>query len=388
MANSLKNIAWTRLGFESVLIVVSILFAFAIDRWWSDRQDSIEEQSLLRQLETEFEENVLKLAERRVGHEEARAAGLRLLSVMGPDAEIGDLGIENARDAFIDLLYRYTFDPGTGALSAIIHSGKLDLISSEELRTNLAAWPARYRDLSEDELWVIALSQDRLSPYYDEFATIRNFSPVLADIRPSAFPEDVETMLRDRKFENIRLAREYVAQFDYRPAKCEKTYRVVVLHKDLEVFRGQQKLFDKERCFFYITNIPKLSPAEVVQQANGRCNQENHIEQLKNGVPALTAPLDNLVSNGAYMVMAALAWSLKAWAALLLPEQGRWHEQHHHEKQTLLRMDFATFRNAILNIPAQIVRTGRKIIYRLLSWNRWQGVFFRLLDQLALPLRC
>jgi hypothetical protein len=51
-------------------------------------------------------------------------------------------------------------------------------------------------------------------------------------------------------------------------------------------------------------------------------------------------------------------------------------------------MDFATFRNALLNIPAQIVRTGRRIIYRLLAWNPWQGAFFRLLDQLALPLRC
>ena len=39
-------------------------------------------------------------------------------------------------------------------------------------------------------------------------------------------------------------------------------------------------------------------------------------------------------------------------------------------------------------IPAQIVRTGRRIVYRLLAWNPWQHVFFRLLDQLARPLRC
>jgi hypothetical protein len=88
------------------------------------------------------------------------------------------------------------------------------------------------------------------------------------------------------------------------------------------------------------------------------------------------------------MVMAALAWSLKAWAALLLPVHPRWQERHRQEKQTLLRMDFATFRNAWMNIPAQIVRTGRRIIYRLLAWNPWQNAFYRLLDQLALPLRC
>ena len=111
-------------------------------------------------------------------------------------------------------------------------------------------------------------------------------------------------------------------------------------------------------------------------------------QQQKNGVRALTAPLDNLLSNWAYMVIASLAWSLKAWAALLLPVNGRWKERHKGEKRRLLRMDFATFRNAMINIPAQIIRTGGKIVYRLLSWNPWQHVFFRLADRLRLPLRC
>jgi len=142
------------------------------------------------------------------------------------------------------------------------------------------------------------------------------------------------------------------------------------------------------RCFFYITNDWESAVEEIVFEANGRCNQENLIEQQKNGVCALTAPLDNLESNWAYMVMASLAWTFKAWAALLLPVQGRWREQHETEKRKLLRMDFATFRNALINVPAQIVRTSRRIIYRFLSWNPWQRVFFRLLDAFRLPLRC
>ena len=98
--------------------------------------------------------------------------------------------------------------------------------------------------------------------------------------------------------------------------------------------------------------------------------------------------MDNLLSNWAYMVMGSLAWSLKAWLALILPEEGRWQEKHREEKYKLLRMEFATFRHAIINIPAQIVRTGRKIVCRLLAWNPWQHVFFRLLDQLNQPLHC
>jgi len=126
----------------------------------------------------------------------------------------------------------------------------------------------------------------------------------------------------------------------------------------------------------------------VVRCANERCDQENVIEQLKNGVNALRVPLYDLVSNWAYMVMTSLAWSLKAWAALLLPEQGREKAKHRAEKQRLLRMDFATFRNAWINIPPQIVRTSRRIVYRLLAWNPWQAAFFRLWDVLNRPLRC
>ena len=171
-------------------------------------------------------------------------------------------------------------------------------------------------------------------------------------------------------------------------SKCDKTYRVVVSWKDLVVTKGQMKLFNDAKCFFYIINDWDAPAEEIVFTANGRCDQENLIGQLKSGVRSLSAPVDNLTSNWAYMVMASLAWSLKAWAALSLPEQGRWKEKHADEKQKLLRMDFATFRRAVIQVPAQIVRNGRRIIYRLLSWNPWQHVFFRFLDQLRLPLRC
>ena len=197
-----------------------------------------------------------------------------------------------------------------------------------------------------------------------------------------------ERVVRDREFINIRLADEYVAEFPYRPTKCRRTYRVVVVWKDLKVTQGQQYLFDKTLCFFYITNDHTRSAEDIVFDANKRCNQENLIAQLKSGVHSFTAPLDSLNSNWAYMVIASLAWSLKAWAALLVPVHPRWKEQHEEQKRTLLRMDFSTFRNAMLNIPAQIIRTSRRIIYRMLGWSPWQTVFFRLLDAINRPLRC
>src|SRR5260370_30757617 len=121
---------------------------------------------------------------------------------------------------------------------------------------------------------------------------------------------------------------------------------------------------------------------QAVLTANGRCNQENLIAQLQAGVDALTTPVDDLMSNWAWRVRGSLAWSLKAWAALLVPESPRHAAKHRAQKRTLLRMEFRTFCAAMIEMPCQIVQGGRRLVYRLLSWNPWQGVFLRLVERL------
>ena len=201
-------------------------------------------------------------------------------------------------------------------------------------------------------------------------------------------PENVkEPIIKEREFKNLRLVREDVAEFAYQPTACRQAYRVVVVRKNLSVEKGERKLFDDVRYFFYITNLSRESPQEIVLLANDRCQQENLIEQLKNGTHALNMPVDNLISNWAYMVMAALAWNLKAWLALALPETpGPWRERHQAQKSQLLGMEFKTFLNALIRRPCQILQTGRRIVYRLLSWNPWQGVFLRLVETVRRPL--
>jgi Transposase DDE domain group 1 len=191
-----------------------------------------------------------------------------------------------------------------------------------------------------------------------------------------------EQVVRQRRFATLKLLGEEVAEFDYAPVACEKAYRVIVLRKKLVVEKGQMWLFEPDRYFSYITNDRTTPAPEIVFLANDRCDQENLIGQLKGGVKAMSMPVDSLVSNWAYMVMASLAWSLKAWATLLVPEHGRWAERHRAEKRSLLRMEFSTFRVALIQVPCQIVRTSRRIVYRLLAWNPWQGVFLRLVERL------
>ena len=214
---------------------------------------------------------------------------------------------------------------------------------------------------------------------------------------PRARPENVkERIVRERQFENIRLQSEQVAEVGYRPTKCRKTYRLIVLRKNLTMEKGEQALFDDVKYFFYLSNQNDLWPQGVVGQANRRCNQENLIEQLKNGARAMDMPVDNLLSNWAYMVMASLAWTLKAWFALTLPTTGRWAEKYQEQKESLLKMEFKGFLNALMRLPCQVVRTGHRIVYRLLSWNPWLEVLLRGVDTLRervvgvvhYPLRC
>jgi len=129
-----------------------------------------------------------------------------------------------------------------------------------------------------------------------------------------------QSIVEARGFADIRLVDEWVAEFNYRPAACQKAYRLVVIRKNLHVRDKQGRLIDDYRYFFYITNDRDHSAAEIVFSANDRCNQENLHAQLKGGVRALTAPVKNLLSNLTYMVMTALAWNLKAWYAVMLPE--------------------------------------------------------------------
>ena len=202
---------------------------------------------------------------------------------------------------------------------------------------------------------------------------------------PRTKPERVkENVVVRREFKNIVLNSEDVTEFDYKPTACQKSYRMIVVRKNLSVEKGEWVLFDDIRYFFYITNDRDSTVSEVVFSCNDRCNQENVIEQMKNGPRAFRAPLDNLYSNWAYMVMVSLAWTLKAWSALWLPETGRWKERRRAEKQTLLRMEFRTFVNTLIRVPCQIVKTGRCIVYRVLSWNDSQPVFWRMVE----VLRC
>ena len=214
------------------------------------------------------------------------------------------------------------------------------------------------------------------------FCLLERPVPPIKTVPRQRSPRHKARIVQERGFETIHSLEEMVAEFAYRPVACDRDYRLIVLRKKLAIEKRVVRIREEYRYFFFITNDREMPADQAVLTAGVRCDQENLVAQLKGGVHALTTPVDNLVSNWAYMVMASLAWSLKAWAALLVPETPRHAREHRIQKRTLLRMEFKTFRAAMIEIPCQIVRSGRRLVYRLLSWNPWQGVFLRLVERL------
>jgi len=170
-----------------------------------------------------------------------------------------------------------------------------------------------------------------------------------------------EHIVKEREYLNLRLNYEDIAEFDYQPGKCSRPYRVIALRKNISKMKGEDALIDEIRYFFYITTRRDLSATEIVYCANERCDQENIIEQLKNGVNAMRLPLYDLVSNWAYMVIATLAWNIKSWFAMMMHLKA--------DRKTYINMEFRRFFNNIILIPCRVMRRARSIVVRIIGYQ-------------------
>lgn len=207
-------------------------------------------------------------------------------------------------------------------------------------------------------------------------AKVKNLASTLdeGDFKPLKRPHRESAGLRSRQknqrqlvisakgYRNLELEEEHVAEIEYRPRKCRQAYRLVILRKKIKVSQGQHLLEPEIRYLFYLSNLAKTShsAAAIIAESNQRCDQENLIEQLKNQIQAMRMPTKSFLANWAYLVIGCLAWNLKAWLALSVPKKLR---------RYFARCDFRTFYHDIILVPAQILRSGRRTIFRLLGFK-------------------
>jgi hypothetical protein len=173
---------------------------------------------------------------------------------------------------------------------------------------------------------------------------------------------------QERGYKTLATTDQWAAEFNYtiRPGLEEfglvgSTFRVVVKRQLVETSQGQELLYADYVYRFIITNIPRneMNAGEVLRFAYGRCDQENIIEQAKNGIAALRMPTGELLANAAFLMAGQLAWCLRAWLSLLaLPrETGRW--------------EWKWFRQAFVYVAARITQGARRAKVYLAGCHRY-----------------
>jgi hypothetical protein len=150
-----KQIPWTRVVVEGVVIVGSILMAFGIEAWWDARQEDVQRIALLEDLEAELvlnTESVQVALDRQLLRIERIDI---LLNELTPDA-VG-LPRDSLRALQASIVTNPTYDAAFGVLTLLIQSGDLALLEDRTLRARLAALESVTDDLLGNQEWILQL---------------------------------------------------------------------------------------------------------------------------------------------------------------------------------------------------------------------------------------
>ena len=151
-----RRINWTHFLIEGLVVVASILLAFSLDAWWSQRAAERTEAAHLRALRTDFQQNVSRLRAFVAQEEGIMDASRRLLVV----ASTADLPTsEDSLNRLLGPVFNSgRFEPVLGAYEAVVNSGGLAQLRDDSLRLALADFASfveggRYSERYSDELY-------------------------------------------------------------------------------------------------------------------------------------------------------------------------------------------------------------------------------------------
>jgi len=183
---------------------VSILLAFAIDAAWGQRLEDQRLSAALLGLDAEFRTNLASLREVQATHQRAFEAAGRILGMTGPGAEVPEDIASFERDLY-EVVGWWMFYPESGQLSSLLNSGDLSIVSDDDLRVALAAWPDRVRKLNSVEEIQQLLSETLLIPFVQNRVPLRH---AIAARRPEllssgSFAPRYTALLSDLEFEGF-----------------------------------------------------------------------------------------------------------------------------------------------------------------------------------------
>jgi hypothetical protein len=165
-----------RLFAEGVMVVASILVAFALDAWWEERQLEQEIREDLAIVEAELTENMRLIDQMLEMMERVTDAGTALSKAMLADSGGESISVPG-RLIYWGVFINPTLDPSLGAIDAWIATGRMGGLANPELRKRLASVRGKVNDVTEEQIVARDLG-------------ILNFYPALSesldDLRPVA----------------------------------------------------------------------------------------------------------------------------------------------------------------------------------------------------------
>jgi len=200
-----QTIPWIRLSAEAAAIVGSILLAFAIDAWWDSRSDARRSTALLSALSEDIAVAAAQLSETKRRHTGVAEAGAQLLTY-------GELGsVPEAERGNVDRLVsrhfdRDTYDPPTGTVDSVLGSGRIDLLTNQQLVAELTQWSAAVVHLRFRQTYAIDHFHEYLYPYLSSQLDLEDLDKGFAqyvDFPWRQEPANAYRLVADQEFLNI-----------------------------------------------------------------------------------------------------------------------------------------------------------------------------------------
>ena len=196
------------LAVEGLVIVASILAAFAVDAWWDGRQETRRERAVLQGILDDFRQSETDLAFKS---ELARwmATDSRAVLERVRAAAEGSTIIASTRE-LAAVVGVPTYDANTATLDAAVSSGEFELIRSRAIRDALSSWLRAYRDNAEDERAVRDLGHASLFPALSDAARLGDTFDAVLDPPEVGEPRPVRV---GRRLEGLLALRAFYADF-------------------------------------------------------------------------------------------------------------------------------------------------------------------------------
>lgn len=146
---------------EGLVIVLSILLAFAIDAGWDERQDRQAESEILRALSEEFAWYRDGFTRRSEFYRRTADNIVWFLD----EAEFIPSEFERLDQGLLAFVGAPTFETGSGITAELVASGRVSLISDPDLRRLVATWQGLLAETTDNEIVVREYVTSVLVPY-------------------------------------------------------------------------------------------------------------------------------------------------------------------------------------------------------------------------------